>query len=85
VDTCIQKKPDNQIAWQRIALSEKLLPYKFSLRFDPVKIKENCLYRIDAQLSQVGKIVLVNAQNYAVLTKGNAQTNIDVKLTSTKK
>jgi uncharacterized lipoprotein YbaY len=63
---------------QRIAAAP--LPARFDLRYHFGTINPNGTYYVQAQVEQAGRLLLINDQNYSVITRNSPDRNVQVTL-----
>lgn len=70
VDVSLQDAPAVIISEQ--AYTNRQVPIKFYLKYDPTQIKPSHDYAIQANITVGGKLWFINTQRYSVLTKDNS-------------
>lgn len=55
---------------QRIAAGGKQPPFAFEIPYDPAKIDPRFTYAVQARIEDGGKLLFINDQRYAVITRG---------------
>ena len=64
---------------QTIAAGGKQVPFAFEIPYDPAKVQPNYSYAVQARIEDGGKLLFINDQRYAVITRG-APTHVDMVL-----
>ena len=81
-DTSRADAPAAVISEQRIQLHGKQPPFQFQIPVDPTRIDQRMTYTVSARVEQAGRLMFINDQSYAVLTRG-AGTRVDMVLVRT--
>jgi putative lipoprotein len=64
---------------QLITAGGKQVPFAFEIPYDPAKIDQRFSYAVSARIEDGGKLLFINDQRYAVITRG-APTHLDMVL-----
>jgi putative lipoprotein len=64
---------------QVIQAGGKQVPFAFEIPYDPAKINPRFTYAVGARIEDGGKLLFINDQRFAVITRG-APTHVDMVL-----
>jgi putative lipoprotein len=71
--------PATMLGEQIITAGGKQVPFAFEIAYDPAKIDPRLSYAVQARIEDGGKLLFINGQRYAVITRG-APTHVDMVL-----
>ncbi len=70
--------PAEVISTQRIEAQGKQAPFAYELPYDPAKIDPRYDYAVSARITDGGKLLFISTRRYAVITKGNPTSNVEI-------
>jgi uncharacterized lipoprotein YbaY len=70
--------PAQIISTQTIESGGNQVPFAYTLPYDPAQIDERYDYAVSARIESAGKLLFINTQRYAVITKGNPTENVEI-------
>jgi len=79
VDVSRADAPATMLGEQIITAGGKQVPFAFEIAYDPAKIDQRLSYAVQARIEDGGKLLFINDQRYAVITRG-APTHVDMVL-----
>lgn len=79
IDVSRADAPATVLGEQLITAGGKQVPFPFSFPYDPAKIDQRFSYAVSARIEDGGKLLFINDQRYAVITRG-APTHVDMVL-----
>jgi putative lipoprotein len=79
VDVSRADAPATMLGEQIITAGGKQVPFAFEIAYDPAKIDQRFSYAVQARIEDGGKLLFINDQRYAVITRG-APTHVDMVL-----
>jgi putative lipoprotein len=81
VDVSRADAPAIALGEQIILADGKQVPFSFEIPFDPSKIEVNHTYAVQARIEEGGRLLFINDQLYAVITR-DAPIHVDMVLRS---
>jgi len=79
VDVSRADAPATMLGEQIITAGGKQVPFAFEIAYDPAKIDQRLSYAVQARIEDGGKLLFINDQRYAVITRGTP-THVDMVL-----
>jgi putative lipoprotein len=79
VDVSRADAPATMLGEQIITAGGKQVPFAFEIAYDPAKIDQRLSYAVQARIEDGGKLLFINDQRYAVITRG-APNHVDMVL-----
>jgi putative lipoprotein len=79
VDVSRADAPATVLAEQVITAGGKQVPFAFEIPYDPSKLDQRYSYAVQARIEDGGKLLFINDQRYAVITRG-APNHVDMVL-----
>lgn len=79
VDVSRADAPAIVLGEQVIQAGGKQVPFAFEITYDPAKIDPRFSYAVGARIEDGGKLLFINDQRYAVITRG-APTHVEMML-----
>jgi putative lipoprotein len=79
IDVSRADAPATVLGEQIITAGGKQVPFTFEIPYDPTKIQPNYSYAVQARIEDGGKLLFINDQRYAVITRG-APNHVDMVL-----
>ena len=79
VDVSRADAPATMLGEQIITAAGKQVPFAFEIAYDPAKIDQRFNYAVQARIEDGGKLLFINDQRYAVITRGTP-THVDMVL-----
>ena len=79
IDVSRADAPAVVLGEQIITAGGKQVPFAFEIPYDPAKIDPRFTYAVGARVEDGGKLLFINDQRYAVITRG-APTHADMVL-----
>jgi putative lipoprotein len=81
VDVSRAGAPAVVLGEQLITGGGRQVPFAFEIPYDPAKIDQRFTYAVQARIENDGKLLFINDQRYAVITRG-APDHVDMVLRS---
>jgi putative lipoprotein len=79
VDVSRADAPAVVLGEQQIQAEGRQPPFAFAIAYDPSRIQPNLSYAVGARIEDGGRLLFINDQRYAVLTRG-APKHVDMVL-----
>lgn len=79
IDVSRADAPVTVLGEQVITAGGKQVPFAFEIPYDPAKIDPRLTYAVQARIEEGGKLLFINDQRYAVITRG-APNHVDMVL-----
>ena len=79
VDVSRADAPATMLGEQIVTAGGKQVPFAFEIAYDPAKIDQRLSYAVQARIEDGGKLLFINDQRYAVITRG-APNHVDMVL-----
>ncbi len=79
IDVSRADAPATVLGERVITAGGKQVPFSFTIPYDPAKIDQRFSYAVSARIEDGGKLLFINDQRYAVITRG-APTHADMVL-----
>lgn len=79
IDVSRADAPAVVLGEQSIQAEGRQPPFAFAITYDPSRIQPNLSYAVGARIEDGGRLLFINDQRYAVLTRG-APTHVDMVL-----
>jgi putative lipoprotein len=79
IDVSRADAPATVLGEQLITAGGKQVPFAFEIPYDPAKIDQRFSYAVSARIEDGGKLLFINDQRYAVITRGTP-THVDMVL-----
>lgn len=79
IDVSRADAPATVLGERVITAGGKQVPFAFEIPYDPAKIDQRFSYAVSARIEDGGKLLFINDQRYAVITRG-APTHVDMVL-----
>lgn len=84
VDVSRADAPAVVVGEQLIETAGKQVPFSFAIAYDPAGIDERMSYAVQVRIEAGGRLLFINDQRYAVITRG-APSHVDLVLKAVNK
>ena len=78
VDVSLADAPAKVLAEENIEAQGKQPPFPFELLYDTAAINPVHDYAVQARITADGQLLFINTQRFAVITKGNLTSNVEI-------